>query len=71
MPVDYKGTQPGLVTTPAPAEPTINMKCKNHRCQSVQAIQVKVPGLMPGQNIYRCAECGTTWTVSVGGEFLY
>lgn len=52
---------------------TISLKCKNNQkvCDSMQATEIKVDGAPHvGQRVYRCLECGYTWSVAVGGAFV-
>lgn len=38
----------------------------------MEATEIKIGGAEHhGQRLYRCAKCGHTWGVSVGGHFDY
>lgn len=64
-----EGVQPGL-TASRPTEKTINLKCRSSRgCDSLEAVEVKLEGpAHHGQRLYRCAKCGHTTSLSVGGH---
>lgn len=65
MPIDIKGTAPGLVNSPEkPKE--IFLKCRNANCSSKKAIDVSVPGV-PGHR-YQCVVCKHTWSINIGGS---
>jgi hypothetical protein len=69
MPIDPAGTTPGL--QPKTEEiPTINLRCKSYpSCDSLLAIEVKLPGAHPANRMYRCVKCQRTWGIAVGGSF--
>jgi ribosomal protein S14 len=65
MPVDPAGTKPGL--QPQAKEPVkFNMRCKNNGCDSIEVVEMQIPG-NAGRHIYRCVKCHTTWAVVTGG----
>jgi DNA-directed RNA polymerase subunit M/transcription elongation factor TFIIS len=64
MPIDPKGTKPGVVPA-QPAPQTVNMKCKKANCTSISATIVDI-GQSPVR-MYRCTECGNMWGINVGG----
>lgn len=66
MPADPRGTTPGLAPSAKPSEAVINLKCRNPKCKSITATEIKIPN--KSQRIYRCTKCGHTWTISVGGN---
>jgi len=66
MPVDPKGTSPGLKPGTKPDEKTINMKCRNPKCKSITSTEIKLPN--KNQRVYRCVKCGHTWVINVGGH---
>lgn len=68
--VDPKGTTPGLSPSAKPQEDVINLKCRDTRCDGMQAVEIKVPSGISGRRIYRCIKCNHTWGVGVGGGFL-
>jgi hypothetical protein len=65
MPIDPKGTTPGLVPE-QPKPETVNMRCRRGSCQSIQATIVKIPG--SAARMYRCCECGHMWGINLGGS---
>jgi hypothetical protein len=68
MPIDPAGTAPGLVKAP-PEEPILSLKCRSGKCESMQAVEVKIGGPEhAGIRLYRCIECGYTWGVNLGGH---
>jgi DNA-directed RNA polymerase subunit M/transcription elongation factor TFIIS len=66
MPIDPTGTKPGVVPA-QPQQETVNMRCKRNGCDSMRAIIVVIQGIGP-MRMYRCAECGHTWGINVGGS---
>ncbi len=66
MPIDPRGTTPGLAPKAKAKETTLNMKCKNTSCSSITATEIKIEGGQ-GLRVYRCIECGQTMPVNVGG----
>ena len=65
MPIDPKGTKPGVV--PVVQEPeTVNMKCRKVGCTSISAVIVNI-GASPVR-MYRCTVCGGMWGINVGGS---
>lgn len=65
MPIDPTGTTPGLALQAQPDPNVVNMKCRNRKCKSITATQIKVPSQ---QRVYRCTKCGHTWSIVVGGN---
>jgi hypothetical protein len=67
MTFDPRGNTPGL-SPKAQIDPdkVINMKCRNPKCDSIQAVEIKIAG-SEGQRVYRCIECGMTMPINVGG----
>lgn len=48
------------------AEPQkVFMKCRNPKCSSIEAIEVKYH---PGTRLYRCAGCSQHVAIPVGGK---
>ncbi len=66
MKIDHAGTTPGLVGQVA-QQKTVNMKCKNQGCDSIEAVQVEIPG-QPHQRVYKCVKCHRSWGANVGGS---
>lgn len=66
MPVDPRGTTPGLAPQAKPQEDVVNLKCRNPKCRSISATEIKIPN--KGTRIYRCTKCSHTWTIAVGGQ---
>ena len=68
MPIDPKGTQPGLApSTDKPAE--VNLRCRNEKCNCIRAIDV-TPQPVTDARRYQCVKCGHTWGVQTGGLFM-
>lgn len=67
MSIDPKGTTPGLATKAEAAEKVLNMRCRDAKCDSMQATEIKIAGPDTGQRVYRCAKCGMTRSLNVGG----
>jgi len=67
MPIDPAGTVPGLKEKEEAPE-QIHFRCKNPDCDSILAIEMKVPGQSPGSRLYQCCKCKRTWNVPVGGS---
>jgi len=65
MPIDQKGTEPGLVNAPKEPKP-VNLRCRNSGCDSMTAIEVTPPGT-PGHR-YQCTRCKNTWGINTGGS---
>lgn len=66
MPVDPKGTEPGL----APAAQTrtkVNFKCRRPDCDCIEAYDESLPSL-PHKR-YVCCKCGNVYTINPGGSF--
>ncbi len=64
MPIDPTGTTPGLAqNTKAPE--TVNLKCRNPKCDSITAVVVALPN--PAQRLYRCVKCHRPVGLNVGG----
>lgn len=68
--IDPKGIAPGLSPGAEPQEKIIHLKCRNTGCDSMTAIEIKVPSGIHGRRIYRCTKCNHTWGVPVGGGVL-
>lgn len=68
MPIDPAGTTPGL-TPKAEEAPTVHIRCKNPSCDSINAIELKIPGMQGGSRLYQCVKCHRTHGVAVGGAF--
>jgi hypothetical protein len=66
MPIDPAGTQPGLVGTVEETK-TVHIKCKNQDCDSILAVEVKIPGMSPNIRMYQCVECKRSWGINAGG----
>lgn len=64
--IDHAGTTPGLVGKVADKPPTVNMKCKNPSCDSIEVVQVHIPD-QPHQRVYKCVKCHRSWGANVGG----
>jgi hypothetical protein len=67
MPIDPTGTTPGLSPKTKEEEKPLLLACRNKRrkCDSMTATKLDTgPG---GPRMYRCTECGHTWTINVGG----
>ena len=65
MPIDPSGTNPG-VTAAAPKEPdTLNLRCKNPSCDSIQAIEIKMANT-PSVRMYECVKCRIPFRITVG-----
>jgi hypothetical protein len=67
MPIDPAGTQPGLVGTSEETKP-VHMRCKNPNCDSILAVEIKIPGSAPGVRMYQCVQCKSTRGVNTGGS---
>ncbi len=67
MPIDAGGTAPGLKSGSEAQHTVLHMKCKRPECPSNQVIEVKQPGAVRGQHLYRCVKCHTSWGVNTGG----
>ena len=67
MPIDPAGTAPGLTKTEEEV-PKIHMRCKSDKCDSILAVEVKVPGQPSGSRLYRCCKCNRTSMIPVGGS---
>jgi transposase-like protein len=48
-------------------EETVIMKCRNPKCDSITAVQVKIPG-RENIRMYRCVKCNQTFSINVGGQ---
>ena len=70
MPIDPTGTSPEPVAA-AEEIPEINLKCKRDGCDSMNAIELKIPGngMTTGRHMYACKKCRHTWAVNLGGTF--
>ncbi len=69
MPIDPKGTQPGLASSEPVKEPVLNIKCRNEKCNSITARDV-TPSTVTHAKRYQCTKCGHTWGVQTGGAFM-
>ena len=67
MPIDPAGTVPGLAVDPVDKPVLVNMRCKNHNCDSIQVTELKYPGSGAGRRMYRCVKCHTSWGIHLGG----
>jgi hypothetical protein len=67
MAVDPTGTTPGLKETEETPE-EVHMRCKNPECDSILAVEMKIPGQTGGRRMYQCCKCKRTWGVPVGGS---
>ena len=67
--VDPAGVTPGLAEKAALEEEVIYLKCRNSKCDSMEAVEIKLKDVPPqiGQRVYRCIKCGNTWALKVGG----
>lgn len=63
--IDPAGTTPGLVGQ-VTEQKTVNMRCKNANCDSIEAVEVNVG--QPHARVYRCVKCHRSWGVNVGGS---
>jgi len=69
MSIDQKGTSPGLTTGAKVEEKVHNMRCKNERCDSMEAIEIKIDAPSHhGQRVYRCVKCSQPVSLNVGGS---
>lgn len=70
MSIDPKGVAPGLAPQ-APADQTINLKCRNPHCDSMSAVKVNLGApdgpIAPSNRLYRCVKCNHQWGLSAGG----
>ena len=71
MTFDPAGNTPGLAPGAKAEEKVHNMKCRNPKCDSITATEIKIEG-NAGQRVYRCTECGHPMPIGVGGgvQFL-
>jgi hypothetical protein len=70
MSIDVTGVTPGILKEEVKI-PTINMKCRNPKCDSIVAVEVLIPNSdSTGHRIYRCTKCNHTYGVAVGGTFV-
>jgi len=67
VPIDPAGITPGLTSKQEEA-PKINMRCKNPDCDSIVAIELKLPGSESSQRLYQCCKCKVTRGIAVGGR---
>lgn len=66
---DPKGVTPGLAPTAQPQEKILNMRCRDEKCPSMEAVEIKIAAPEhTGQRVYRCAKCNHTWSISLGGH---
>lgn len=66
MPIDHKGTSPGLVHEEA-AELVLHMRCRNPNCDSINCIEFKA-GSTRASRMYQCCKCKQCFGISVGGS---
>jgi hypothetical protein len=66
MPVDPKGTAPGLAKSNEEPE-QVHMSCKNKDCDSILAVEMKIPGQSASSRLYQCVKCKMTRSIPVGG----
>jgi hypothetical protein len=66
MPVDFKGTVPGL-TSEKPERIKYNFRCRRPGCDSMEAYDESPPNTTCKRFV--CVKCGNVYTVSVGGSF--
>jgi hypothetical protein len=66
--VDPAGVTPGLSERATPKETVVYLKCRNPKCDSMEATEIglETPPQV-GQRAYRCVKCGHTWSLKVGG----
>jgi transposase-like protein len=69
MPIDPKGTQPGLTEPAVEKIPEVNLRCRNEKCNSIRARDVTPPSVTNAKR-YQCVVCGYTWGVQTGGAFM-
>lgn len=67
MSFDPAGTAPGLQPQ-VEAPPKVHWKCRNPTCDSMLAIEVKLPN-QPGRHLYQCCACKMTMGINTGGSF--
>lgn len=70
---DFKGTAPGLVPGAQVKPKTLNMRCANPDCDSIEVSEIqlaeKAPGApAPSHRLYRCVKCGHPRSINVGGH---
>jgi hypothetical protein len=73
MPIDPTGTSPEPVAEAPEEVQTVNLKCKRDGCDSMTAIELKIPGhnAATGRHMYACKKCKLTWSVNIGGTFNF
>ena len=77
MSIDHEGTRPGLLPGAQVKPKTLSMKCRNPKCDSIEASEIQLTNLpvseygVPSQRVYRCVKCGDTRGLGVGGHFTY
>lgn len=70
---DPKGTAPGLAPKAQVKPKIISLGCKNPntKCDSMEAVEINVETAPHvGQRVYRCAKCGHTTSIAVGGAIV-
>jgi hypothetical protein len=68
--IDPAGVTPGLAEKATPKESVIFLKCRNEKCDSMEAVEIKLESPPQiGQRAYRCVKCNHTWALRVGGSF--
>lgn len=67
MSVDPAGTAPGLSNRVGLDAKTIQLKCRNPKCECIEAQEINIQGAT-GQRLYRCVKCGHSWGVNTGGS---
>ena len=67
--VNPAGVTPGLSEKAAPKQEVVNLKCRNPKCDSMEAVEIELKDSPPqiGQRVYRCVKCGHIWALRVGG----
>jgi hypothetical protein len=69
--VDPAGVTPGLAEKATLKEKVVFLKCRNEKCDSMEAVEIELKEVPPqiGQRAYRCVKCNYTWALRVGGPF--
>lgn len=73
MSINQKGVAPGLVPGAQAKPATVNMRCEDAKCDSIEATEIQIfeqarGAPSPSQRVYRCTKCGRTRSVNVGGH---
>jgi hypothetical protein len=69
MPVDPKGTQPGVVPGEVREKEAVHFKCRRPECDSITAYDESVPSLAAKRFV--CTKCGNVVTINPGGSFNF